>query len=74
MSSLYDAIIREVKINDSIIRYDAMSRSPLEEASSFYSNYNYIGSSNEYYINGKKQTIGGQPPENAHFFTLKPKP
>jgi hypothetical protein len=51
---LDNGVVREVIINGERMPYDAMSSSGnLVEAKEFYSNYNYIGASREYFINGK---------------------
>lgn len=65
---------REAVINGERVPYDAMdSTVSLEEAKAFYSNYYYMGSSRQYYINGVLQTVSGGLPDECHFFILKSK-
>ncbi len=68
-----NGILRQVLLNGKRVVYDAMSSNhSLEQAKAFYSNYDYMGSSNEYFINGVSQTIKGELPiEECHFFKHK---
>ena len=47
-----NTIKREFKFNGSIIPYDVCHCGAKEEADKDYKNYEYIGSSHVYYING----------------------
>lgn len=59
---------RKCQIKGQQLHYDACATNSLKEAKIFYSNFDYIGSSYVYFINGVKN----KSDKRHHFFTRKP--